>query len=208
MSELISAIKSINERDWFDYFSAFLPLLLSLVAIIIAIDTARSQNRIALFDKRYNNYSELLGLCSLWKMFADQYNRLYQENIGMPIDTLYKLCLTFSLLGHGDKLEIDLQDYVLNHNLDRDKVCNALIDLTYKDSMTLEVASLLYGKRTRKIKTFHKDYNSFQDHFRKALYEQVSQEIFQVEVSIFRNKLNNFYKMIYTSMEPKVKITS
>ena len=46
-------------RDWFDYISSILTFAFSLVAIIIAVSTARRQNKIALFEKRYDVFDKL-----------------------------------------------------------------------------------------------------------------------------------------------------
>ena len=46
-------------KDCIDYLSAIVPILLSVVAIVISIRVANQQNRIALFEKRYQTY-ELL----------------------------------------------------------------------------------------------------------------------------------------------------
>lgn len=41
------------QRDLFDYFATGITLLLSVIAVIIAVSTAKRQNKIALFDKRF-----------------------------------------------------------------------------------------------------------------------------------------------------------
>ena len=40
-------------RDWFDYVATGATLLLSVIAVFIAERTARQQNKIALFEKRF-----------------------------------------------------------------------------------------------------------------------------------------------------------
>ena len=52
-------------RDWFDYISSILTFTFSLVAIIIAVSTARRQNKIALFEKKYDTYCEIQKLTCL-----------------------------------------------------------------------------------------------------------------------------------------------
>lgn len=59
MDELISAIEKISDKTWFDYCIAIAPLILSLVAIYISIDSTRKQNKIALLDKRLEIYMNL-----------------------------------------------------------------------------------------------------------------------------------------------------
>ena len=53
MNELIQKWTSLPLEDKVDYFIIIIPIVLSVVAIYISVATARKQNRIALFDKRY-----------------------------------------------------------------------------------------------------------------------------------------------------------
>lgn len=53
MYQVAAAVRALGTRDWFDYLSVIAPLVLSVVAIWISISTARTQNRIALFDIRH-----------------------------------------------------------------------------------------------------------------------------------------------------------
>ena len=55
-------------RDWFDYLATGATLVLSIIAVIIAVSTARKQNKIAVFDKRYDIYQCLLKIVS----FSDE----------------------------------------------------------------------------------------------------------------------------------------
>lgn len=59
MDELILAINNLSNKTWFDYFVAIAPLVLSIVAIYISIDSTRKQNKIALLDKRLAIYTDL-----------------------------------------------------------------------------------------------------------------------------------------------------
>lgn len=206
MSELINAIKSLNSRDWFDYFSAFLPLVLSIVAIIIAIDTSKRQNKATLFEKRYSNYSELLGFCTLWKMFIDQFNRLQKTNGPISINSIYKLCLSISLLMTDEVKDIDFFDFVKDNDLDREKIKSELFSLRYKNSLTLEFTSLLHGGRMKKIEFFSKQYVIFHDRIEKVLNKQITIEEFNTEVKTYQDHLSTFYKLIFTYIKPKVKL--
>lgn len=59
MEELIIAIENLSNKTLFDYFISFAPLILSMVAIYISIDSTRKQNKIALLDKRIEIYNNL-----------------------------------------------------------------------------------------------------------------------------------------------------
>ena len=54
MDELVKAIEKLAEKDIIDYLIIFVPIAISLVTIVISIRTAQKQNKIALFEKRYN----------------------------------------------------------------------------------------------------------------------------------------------------------
>lgn len=68
------------QRDWFDCLATGATLLVSVIAVIIAVGTARRQNKIALFEKRF------LVLQYLGKVlrFSDEISpeKLEGENLG------------------------------------------------------------------------------------------------------------------------------
>ena len=59
MDELISAIEKLSNKTWLDYFTTFVPLILSFVAICISMASIRNQNKISLLDKRLDIYTNL-----------------------------------------------------------------------------------------------------------------------------------------------------
>lgn len=76
-------------RDWFDYLTTGATLLLSVIAVFIAVSTARQQNKIALFEKRFSAYlttsnvSLLLGLLEEnadYAAFIKAYNVVFCTN--------------------------------------------------------------------------------------------------------------------------------
>ena len=54
MEDIVNAIEKLAEKTWVDYALIGAPIILSIVAIGITIYVARKQNKIALFEKRYN----------------------------------------------------------------------------------------------------------------------------------------------------------
>ena len=64
MEKLIIAIEKLSNKTLFDYFVAFAPLVLSIVAIYISIDSTRKQNKIALLEKRIAIYNNLKACLS------------------------------------------------------------------------------------------------------------------------------------------------
>ena len=65
MYQVAAAVRTLGTRDWFDYLSVLAPLVLSAVAIWISISTARKQNRIALFNMRYDAIVDIRTILAL-----------------------------------------------------------------------------------------------------------------------------------------------
>jgi len=204
MTDLINAINGLNTRDWFDYFSAFTSLLLSFVAILIAVSTARRQNRIAIFERRYCNYTELLEFNSKWKMFIEQYFKLIQENRNISNNLICKLCLGISIISSEEIQDINVLSFVKDNSLDRDRIHNEYLNFNYKASMMLEIASLLNGRVSKKIENFHKRYIMFAKQVENILFERISQDAFEIEVIAFRKCISEFHKIIHMHIVPKV----
>ncbi len=59
MGELIQAINNLSQTSWLDICAVVAPIILSVVAIIISINTARKQNKIALYQERIKYLDEL-----------------------------------------------------------------------------------------------------------------------------------------------------
>lgn len=59
MEDLVKAIEKLAEKTGVDYLLIIVPIVISIVAIGIAIYTANKQNRIALFQLRYQALSRL-----------------------------------------------------------------------------------------------------------------------------------------------------
>ncbi len=70
MYQVAAAVRAMGTRDWFDYLSVLAPLVLSAVAIWISISTAVKQNKIALFNLRYEAIHSLALILSYSKMIV------------------------------------------------------------------------------------------------------------------------------------------
>lgn len=86
--ELIIAIESLAEKDVWDYVIAIAPIILSVIAVFISVDVARQQNRIALFEKRFNVYVEIQRCLS--------FERLLKESNG-PQGAYIAFCIAYGL---------------------------------------------------------------------------------------------------------------
>lgn len=161
MSNLINAIESLNTKDWFDYFSTFLPLVLSIVAIVIAIDTSNRQSNIALFDKRYVNYKRLLDFSTQWKISIIKYYELLEDKPDIASNEFRKFVLQISLMNNDEVTKEVIREYYKDKNLDLDKIRDALLQIKYRDSNTLDETSLLYRSISNDVEIFHKQFCYF-----------------------------------------------
>lgn len=66
-SALVSAIDELGKSSGVDYFVAFSPIIISLIALIFSFTSTANQNRIALFEKRHAVYSDLI----FFRQFAE-----------------------------------------------------------------------------------------------------------------------------------------
>lgn len=70
MSQIISGLNELGLKDWIDTILVLASLLLSVVAIGISIATAKKQNKIALFNMRYEALHSLTLVLSYAKMIV------------------------------------------------------------------------------------------------------------------------------------------
>lgn len=56
MKELVTAVENISNKTIVDYLLIIIPIFISVIATIIAINTAKMQKKISLFDRRYEVY--------------------------------------------------------------------------------------------------------------------------------------------------------
>lgn len=73
MEEIVSAIEKLSQKTWVDYLLISVPIAISVVAIVISVRISNKQNKIALFNCRYNAVLQAKTLMELEKI-------IYQEN--------------------------------------------------------------------------------------------------------------------------------
>ena len=71
MQELITTLEKLLAKNFIDYALVIIPIVISLIAIALSIVTTQKQNRIALFEKRYDAYSNLLKLKAFSQMLIE-----------------------------------------------------------------------------------------------------------------------------------------
>ena len=90
MDDLVKAIEKLAEKDIVDYLLVIVPIVVSIVAIYISIATARKQNKIALFERRYNclfqiktilNFSDTIKEDANGKIILALYDAFWGTNI-------------------------------------------------------------------------------------------------------------------------------
>lgn len=91
VEELIKAVERISEKNWIDYGLIFVPILISILAIVISVLTARKQNKIALFEIKYDVISQI----RLIKAFS---NCLAENNNSRMILSAFDSCFEMNLL--------------------------------------------------------------------------------------------------------------
>ena len=157
-------------RDWFDYLATLAPLVLSAIAVIISVSTARRQNRIALFEKRYVVYICLLKI----KIYSERIAAIRLKNKEISIqDLLTEWVLiqksTFCLPEEISLVPLNKQTL---YSLASDQYDSELLiqDLKSirnqqaKDTFILFQSESLFGKRIGKlIDTLDEAYNKYID---------------------------------------------
>ena len=73
--------------------------------------------------------------------------------------------------------------------------------------MSLEITAFLYGAEQRRIEVFAKQYMSFSDRVIEALNEKITQDEFEKNITIFEERLDAFYKFVFSYMKRKIKLS-
>lgn len=76
MDALVNAVESLSTKSAIDYLMVIVPIVISLVAIVISVCAARKQNKIALFEKRYEALTWIQSMLSFSEGIYDGGNKL------------------------------------------------------------------------------------------------------------------------------------
>ena len=134
MYQVAAAVRALGTRDWFDYLSVLAPLVLSAVAIWISISTARKQNRIALFNMRYDAIVDIRAILLFEsKIDKDAENRIikviYDGLFGTTVSSCGEKDAIVQILATTCRLEKSCLINVLVSGKDFDDVHNAITTL-------------------------------------------------------------------------------
>lgn len=182
MDQIVQAINSSHSRDWVDYLAIFAPFVLSIVAVWVSVSTARRQNKIALFEKRFVFYCELhkltafseaIEICNskeeIYKSFRNWFcNGLFSEvlnNNDIPSDIIayHKSGI---ILSQGEFLfNIYLRDQII----DLISALGDLLAVARNDNNTsscdlIEAVSNYHDKINSMVKTQKKIKNALKIH--------------------------------------------
>lgn len=125
MEDIVKAIEKLAEKDIVDYLLVIVPIVVSIVAIYISIATARKQNKIALFERRYNclfQIKTILNFSDTIKEDADEkiILALYDAFWGTNIFTLSGDSQIIAAKCHFEVVKKDLEQaiFLFDHKFD------------------------------------------------------------------------------------------
>ncbi|MBO5930739.1 MAG: hypothetical protein J6Q70_00705 [Clostridia bacterium] len=125
MEDIVKAIEKLAEKDIVDYLFVIVPIVVSIVAIYISIVTARKQNKIALFERRYNclfQIKTILNFADTIKEGADEkiILALYDAFWGTNISRLSGDNQIIAAKCHFEVLKKDVEQaiFLFNHKFD------------------------------------------------------------------------------------------
>lgn len=88
MEEVVKALEDLSRRDVVDIIAIFSPILISIVAIIISLRATRRQNKIMLFDLKYNIIATARRFLTFEKNI---YNKREASFIVFAFDAMFEL---------------------------------------------------------------------------------------------------------------------
>lgn len=94
--ELLEAIRRLSKMSTWDYVIAIAPILLSVVAVIISIYVAYRQNKITLFDKRFEVFAEIQRCLAFERLLS---------NAGNPHKAYDAFCIAYGCVEPIDCLQ-------------------------------------------------------------------------------------------------------
>lgn len=115
IKDIVAAINGLTVRDWWDYVSILLPNILSIAAIILAIlipvRIANRQDKIALFQLRYNTYRSLTWIVRLKRVLSKDSIDEAMEKSKTGKGKYIRDMILYSILSNSDKEVNGFSDY-------------------------------------------------------------------------------------------------
>lgn len=105
LQEISNILNEMNQRDLWDYAAIIVPLTLSIVAIFISIHTTIKQNKIAMFEKRYNCFFQIREILN----FAETIKEYPNANVVLGLFDAFWGTNTAELSGNGQTIKAKTQ---------------------------------------------------------------------------------------------------
>lgn len=199
MGNITQAIEALGRRDWFDYVSAFTPIILSIIAVWIAIATARKQNQLALFDKKSDTYQKLLLFINHWQNGC--------EFILKGIDNK-SICLgCFAALFNRSwkNADVDFSDVMRTDESSDFKYIHAVQCYYIEDISMLSELRFIYKCVDKScISAMMDKYNNFMRVFHETIFNKVVADKLIEYTRAFFEELNLFHDKVLQEMEAEL----
>ena len=151
MENIVKAIEKLAAKDIIDYLLVIVPIVVSVVAIVISIATARKQNKIALFERRYNCLFQIKTVLAFSERIDDIFDRkviigLFDAFWGTSVARLSGDTQLVLAISHIEIIKKDVEQatFLFNHKFNvlpediinclRSVLMNSVIDKAIDDS--------------------------------------------------------------------------
>ena len=125
MEDIVKAIEKLAEKTWVDYALVVVPIFISMFALGISIATAIKQNKIALFERRYNCLFQIKTVLNFADTIKEDANdkiilALYDAFWGTNISKLSGDNRIIAAKCHFEVIKKDVEQaiFLFNHKFD------------------------------------------------------------------------------------------
>jgi len=187
LEDIVNAIEKLAEKTWVDYALIGAPIILSIVAIGITIYVARKQNKIALFEKRYNCLYQLYTI----GCFSKEIQNIGKESIksNAPPNVINSNII---LVLFGSHWGVDVIESPTIQKLTQTK-CQIDLIRSY-----ISQAQFLFNQK------FSVDLNEIGRLFQNIVLGATQNKVLIEDIEKFCELCNKFYKIDYPKMKKQV----
>ena len=133
MDSIIEALTAFASTPWMDYLLTAASLLISVVAVGISVSTAKKQNRIAVFEKRYICISQIKTLLS------------FESSTYEVDETILIQCLYDALWGTNISSDIGYDEKILKSRCHAELLSRDILQAKYlfKGKLKTDLGAML-----------------------------------------------------------------
>lgn len=178
MNELVKAIENLSNKTIVDYLLIVIPIIISVIAIIISLNSTNKQNKIALFEIRYAIFKDL-------KQILEFDKSTYSCN---------KVC---DIIG--------LFDSYFGTNISKDNMNDAIIKSITKVELignSVLKQQFVFGENSERQNKLEKIVESFQ----KFVVSAAGGDINVEERNKLHKLCDEFYKQDFNELVNKIKL--